>query len=161
MQLHEKLKNIRIERGLTQQKVAEELFISRQAVSNWENGKNYPDITTIVLLSKLYDVTLDELLKGDRKAVKSMKQELKTFNASNLTGAVFLSILSFLVPFLGVIFSIYLLKKSNKNEYPSWCKVVAIVSFLFQLSLVLYVLVMIIFFSYTSVEESSIIQVIK
>lgn len=58
-----KLKNARQECQLSQNDVAGELNISRQAVSRWENGKAYPDIDNLVLLCKLYHVSLDDLLE--------------------------------------------------------------------------------------------------
>jgi transcriptional regulator with XRE-family HTH domain len=72
--LGEKLKVSRIEKSLTQLQVSESLNVSRQAVSNWETNKNYPDIVSIVLLSQLYNISLDELLKGEKGMVKNMKK---------------------------------------------------------------------------------------
>ena len=50
--LNEKLKQLRMDGKFTQQQIADHLFVSRQAVSNWENGKNIPDLSTIILLSR-------------------------------------------------------------------------------------------------------------
>ena len=50
------------------------IYVTRQSVSNWENGKNYPDIHSLVLLSKLFNVSLDILVKGD---LKEMREEIK------------------------------------------------------------------------------------
>lgn len=60
--LHSNLKRARLEKGLTQNDVAEKLGISRQAVSRWENGADYPDIDNLTLLSGIYGVSVDELL---------------------------------------------------------------------------------------------------
>lgn len=60
--LHIRLKQFRNLKGLSQTEVAEKLGLSRQAISNWEANKSYPDLDNIVLLSKLYDVSVDELL---------------------------------------------------------------------------------------------------
>lgn len=57
-----RLKNLRIEHNLSQADIAEYLKVSRQSISQWENGKTYPDIDNIVLLSKLYKISVDELL---------------------------------------------------------------------------------------------------
>lgn len=51
--------------GLTQQELANRLFVSRQTVSNWENGKNFPDIPTLIAISDQVGLSLDQLLKGD------------------------------------------------------------------------------------------------
>ncbi|ERI92998.1 transcriptional regulator, Cro/CI family [Clostridiales bacterium oral taxon 876 str. F0540] len=55
--------------------MAEKIFVTRQTISNWENGKNYPDINSLVLLSNLFGVSLDILVKGD---LEEMKEEIKT-----------------------------------------------------------------------------------
>lgn len=60
--LHTRLKNARIQKVYSQNDVAEKLNISRQAVSRWENGRAYPDIDNLALLSEIYGVSVDELL---------------------------------------------------------------------------------------------------
>ena len=60
--INSKLKELRIESNYSQAFVAEYLNISRQAISNWENGKSAPDLDNIVLLAKLYNISTDELL---------------------------------------------------------------------------------------------------
>ena len=61
MELFEKLKAARAQAGLTQEQAAEALLVSRQTVSNWETGKTYPDIVSVVKMSDLYGVSLDAL----------------------------------------------------------------------------------------------------
>ena len=72
MEIGKKLKNARIEAGLTQEKAAEKIDVSRQTISNWENEKSYPDIISVIALSDLYSVSLDELLKGDQKMAEHL-----------------------------------------------------------------------------------------
>ena len=74
MEIGTRLKNARVEMGLTQEKVAEEIGVSRQTVSNWENSKCYPDIVNVIKLSDLYSVSLDELLKEDKNMVRHLKE---------------------------------------------------------------------------------------
>lgn len=62
MEFGEKLKKTREEKGMTQQALAEQLFVTRQAVSRWENGARYPDIITVRKLARILDVSIDELL---------------------------------------------------------------------------------------------------
>ena len=62
-----KIKAARIEKKLTQEQIAELLGVSRQTISNWENGKSYPDIISVIKMSECYDVSLDYLLKGEQK----------------------------------------------------------------------------------------------
>ncbi len=64
MNFGEQIKKIRQDRNLTQQGIAEKLGISRQAVSNWENDKNLPDIEMLIKMSQVFHITLDELLLG-------------------------------------------------------------------------------------------------
>ncbi|MGX7205518.1 helix-turn-helix domain-containing protein [Enterococcus pingfangensis] len=79
MEIGERLKARRTELNLTQESVAEALGITRQTISNWENGRSYPDIERMVRLSDIYSLSLDELLKGDQKMVKQL-QENTTIN---------------------------------------------------------------------------------
>lgn len=74
MEIGTKLKNARIASGLTQEKVAEEIQVSRQTISNWENEKSYPDIVSVINLGELYHISLDELLKGDSKMIKHLEE---------------------------------------------------------------------------------------
>lgn len=63
MDIGNKIKNARMQSGLTQEAAAEALGVSRQTISNWENGKTYPDIVSVIKMSDLYDISLDRLLK--------------------------------------------------------------------------------------------------
>ncbi|GCF95503.1 hypothetical protein NRIC_33940 [Enterococcus florum] len=73
--LGEKLKAQRLSLGLTQQEVADYLHVSRQTVSNWEVGRNFPDIPMIISISEYYQLSLDELLKGDERLMDKMKKD--------------------------------------------------------------------------------------
>jgi len=74
MEIGKKLKAARQNSGLTQEQAAERLFVSRQTISNWENEKTYPDIVSVVKLSDLYSISLDELLKGDAKMLEHLEE---------------------------------------------------------------------------------------
>ena len=74
MMLGQKLKEARIESGLSQENVAEKINVSRQTISNWENEKTYPDIISVIKLSDLYSISLDTLLKGDQKMVEHLEE---------------------------------------------------------------------------------------
>ena len=65
MEIGHKLKNARLQSGLTQEQAAEALGVSRQTISNWENEKTWPDIVSVVKMSDLYAVSLDHLLKEE------------------------------------------------------------------------------------------------
>lgn len=75
MNFGETLQSLRKTQGLTQEALGEQLHVTRQTVSNWETGKNYPDLELLVALSNLFDVSLDVLLKGDGHMIRQMDQE--------------------------------------------------------------------------------------
>ena len=64
MEFHEKLQELRKQKGLTQEELARELFVSRTAVSKWESGRGYPGIDSLKAIAKYFAVTIDELLSG-------------------------------------------------------------------------------------------------
>ena len=64
MDFGKQIKQMRVERKLTQEQMADRLGVSRQAVSNWENNKNLPDLELIIAISKLFSVSLDDLILG-------------------------------------------------------------------------------------------------
>jgi len=74
MSLGERIKEKRIEHHLTQDQLSEKIFVSRQAISNWENDKSQPDLENLIMLSELYQVTLDELLKGEKVEMNTNKK---------------------------------------------------------------------------------------
>ncbi len=74
MELHNRLVHLRKERHLSQEELAEKLYVSRQTISNWERGKTYPDINSLLLIATFFDVSLDNLIKGD---VDMMKHQVK------------------------------------------------------------------------------------
>lgn len=73
MELGQRIKGYRSALGMTQEQLAEKLFVTRQTVSNWENDKSYPDIHSLVMLSELFSVSLDILIKGD---IEKMKEKI-------------------------------------------------------------------------------------
>lgn len=71
MNLSKQIHTERMKLKLSQEELALKLFVSRQTISNWETGKNYPDLQSLILLSEVFNVTLDILVKGD---IEEMKQ---------------------------------------------------------------------------------------
>lgn len=65
MEFHEKLQELRKWKGLTQEQLAEKLYVSRAAVSKWESGRGYPNIDSLKTIAAFYSVTIDELLSGE------------------------------------------------------------------------------------------------
>ena len=73
MELGKQIKKYRGQVYLSQEEFAEQLFVSRQTVSNWENDKSYPDIKSLLLMSEIFHISLDQLVKGD---IEKMKREI-------------------------------------------------------------------------------------
>ena len=65
MEFNEKLQELRKQKGLTQEELAEVLFVSRTAISKWESGRGYPNIDSLKAIAKFFGVTIDDLLSGD------------------------------------------------------------------------------------------------
>ena len=79
MELGKQIKMHRQEAHLSQEELANRVYVSRQTISNWENDKSYPDVNSLVLLSEIFQISLDNLIKGDievmRKLVTGMRKK--------------------------------------------------------------------------------------
>ena len=75
MEIGKQLKEARIKSHLTQEMVSEKINVSRQTISNWENDKSYPDVNSLVLLSEIFQISLDKLIKGDIGVMKEVIQK--------------------------------------------------------------------------------------
>lgn len=82
MELGTQIKKYRTEAGLSQEEFADKVYVSRQTVSNWETGKSYPDINSLVLMSETFGISVDTLLKGDAEVIKEIinKEDQKDFD---------------------------------------------------------------------------------
>lgn len=74
MKIGVKLKEARLQAGLTQENVAEEIQVTHQTISNWETEKSFPDIVSVIKLSTLYNISLDKLLKGDEEMIEHLEK---------------------------------------------------------------------------------------
>ena len=79
MEIGKKIAKIRKDNKLTQDDLAEKYFVTRQTISNWENGKSYPDLETLVKISDDFKISLDKLLKEDNKMVKDISKKQKRY----------------------------------------------------------------------------------
>ncbi|OLA47086.1 MAG: hypothetical protein BHW34_01195 [Firmicutes bacterium CAG:176_59_8] len=75
MSIGNQIMSIRRERQLTQEQFGSLFHVTRQTVSNWENGKSYPDLQLLVAISDQFGISLDTLLKEDTKMVKAIDRE--------------------------------------------------------------------------------------
>ena len=81
MRIADKIKNARIQKEYTQEQAAENLSVSRQTISNWENGRSLPDIISIIKMSELYELSLDEMMKGDKALLKKVERDVGAVKA--------------------------------------------------------------------------------
>lgn len=82
MELGKQIKTHRQEEHLSQEELANRVYVSRQTISNWENDKSYPDVNSLVLLSEIFQISLDNLIKGDIEVMKVeiQKEEIEKMN---------------------------------------------------------------------------------
>lgn len=109
MELNNQIKKYRTALNLSQEELGEKVYVTRQTVSNWETGKSYPDIHSLLLLSSLFEISLDELIKGDIEIMKKEinEAEVAKYNKdANIFSILFAASIIAVVPlikFLGVI----------------------------------------------------------
>ena len=82
MELGKQIKMHRQEEQLSQEELADRVYVSRQTISNWENDKSYPDVNSLVLLSEIFQISLDKLIKGDIDIMREViqKEEIEKMN---------------------------------------------------------------------------------
>ena len=78
MEFNEKLQELRKQKGLTQEELAEKLYVSRTAISKWESGRGYPNIESLKEIAKFFSVTVDELLSGEEILTIAEKDRRQT-----------------------------------------------------------------------------------
>lgn len=145
MEISTQIKKYRNEMKFSQEELTEKIYVTRQTISNWENEKSYPDIHSLLLLSSLFNVSLDQLIKGDIEIMKKEinKAEVAEFNWFSkifsvlfiISIIVFVPLLAFLRIYGAVIWAIlYLItlgfgikveKLKKKNELHTYKEIVA------------------------------------
>lgn len=92
LEVGRQIRKYREHMDFSQEQLAEKIYVSRQTISNWETGKSYPDINSLLLLSALFHVSLDKLIKGDVEAMKEKIKEsdIKKFNKYGIVYTVLL-----------------------------------------------------------------------
>jgi len=103
MSIGEVLKQARAEINLSQEEIAEKVGVSRQTISNWENGRSYPDISYVMALSDACGVTLDSLLKGDSKMIKHLEESTNVTKSRKQIAASIIALGIFLLLILSII----------------------------------------------------------
>ena len=97
MEFHEKLQELRKRRGLTQEELAEAIYVSRTAVSKWESGRGYPSIDSLKEISNYFSVTIDELLSSEK--LLSIAEKENKANLQSMCNSLFglLDVCSFIL----------------------------------------------------------------
>lgn len=113
MEFGEKVKKFREEKGMTQQTMAEHLYVTRQAVSRWECGARYPDLLTAKKISKILDVSLDELLSGEEIKEKVEKEPVLAKPIENIFQTVLYTAAA-IIYLLLCLFSLYSYLRPNE-----------------------------------------------
>ena len=125
MEFHEKLQELRKSRGLTQEELAEALFVSRTAISKWESGRGYPSIDSLKEISSCFSVSIDDLLSGEQLISIAEKENKSNFNRVCDLLLGFVDLFSLMLIFLplypkpvnGYIYSVNLLGYVDSNTF--------------------------------------------
>ncbi|MGC6174310.1 helix-turn-helix domain-containing protein [Lacrimispora sp. 38-1] len=110
MEFNEKLQQLRNGKNLTQEQLAEKLYVSRTAISKWESGKGYPNIESLKCISKFFSVTIDELLSGEELITLA-----ETENHSNVKRIY--NIISGIIDVLAVAFIVLPIYGEPQGDY--------------------------------------------
>lgn len=113
MSVGEKIKNKRNEKNYTQEDLANLLHVSRSTISSWEVGRTYPDLDTVVKISDLLGITLDELLKEDKVMTRSISNKIRNNKYYKVT------IIVLLVTLVASIIGMYMYNRSLA-PYREW-----------------------------------------
>ena len=117
MEFNEKLQQLRTGKNLTQEQLAEQLYVSRTAVSKWESGRGYPNIESLKCISKFFSVSIDELLSGEELITLAQTENNSNMNKIynlllgilDVTGIAFILLPLYGNPVEGYIYSVNLL----------------------------------------------------
>ena len=82
MEISKCIKDARQNDNISQESLAEQLGVSRQTISSWENGKSYPDLVSIIKMSDIFNISLDKMLKEDKKLVNNMQEKMDTVKSN-------------------------------------------------------------------------------
>lgn len=145
MEVGKQIKRFRRDLKLSQEELAGKIFVTRQTISNWENGKNYPDVNSLVLLSQLFNTSLDILVKGDVIEMKKQvaQDDVRRFKRDTVifTVLIFVTVLSaaplflylelagivlwLLIAGLMIYYAVRLNRQKRKNDIQTYREILA------------------------------------
>ena len=82
MEISKRIKDARLQKNINQETLAEQLGVTRQTISSWENGKSYPDIVSVIKMSDIFNISLDKMLKEDKNLVNNMQERMDTVKSN-------------------------------------------------------------------------------
>ncbi|MEO1769585.1 helix-turn-helix domain-containing protein [Candidatus Enterococcus ferrettii] len=112
MEINQMIKTKRKEHKLTQEQLAEKIFVSKKTISNWETGKTTPDIDSLIRLARLFNLSLDTILLEESTIVKDIRRKT----------AASKSLILFIIPFLAnllILFKQLVLLHQSQNNFPN------------------------------------------
>ncbi len=115
MEVKDLIKDARNKAGLTQEQAADKLMVSRQSISHWENGKTLPNVSDAIRMSDLYQISLDELLKGDKKMVEKIEKDDRNRRSEKLV--VIMSVIVMIVACVSNFFTVFRIGMKNASTY--------------------------------------------
>lgn len=98
--ISERLKELRKQSGFTQEQIAEKLNVTRSAVARWETGKGIPDISNLIVISEVYGISLDELIKGDKQIENKIIADEKSKRWHLLVIVYLVAIIAYIIYFV-------------------------------------------------------------
>ena len=145
MEVGKQIKRFRQDLKLSQEELAGKIFVTRQTISNWENGKNYPAVNSLVLLIQLFNTSLDILVKGDVIEMKKQvaQDDVRRFKRDTVifTVLIFVTVLSaaplflylelagivlwLLIAGLMIYYAVRLNRQKRKNDIQTYREILA------------------------------------
>ena len=108
MEIGQRIRELRAAHAMSQDDLAARVYVSRQTISSWENGKTYPDVQSLLLLSEIFGVTVDSLIKGDVETMnETIDRDVQTMKRLSYVMTVFILLMVAALIWLSVQLSVW------------------------------------------------------
>ena len=108
MEIGQRIRELRAAHAMSQDDLAARVYVSRQTISSWENGKTYPDVQSLLLLSEIFDATVDSLIKGDVETMtETIDRDAQTMKRLSYVMTVFILLMVAALIWLSVQLSVW------------------------------------------------------
>lgn len=118
MELGNQIRKYRNALSLSQDALAEKVYVSGQTISNWENGKSYPDVNSLVLLSEVFGTSIDNLIKGDVEIMKEHVRSEERNEFKRLTTLYFILFVAMMVSPIPLAYYLKIVELSFGQRWP-------------------------------------------